>query len=177
MAVQKLSFGDVCSISLFGYHPEGQQLSQLLSGGGILSMAKVFSIVCISSCYSGIFNGTGLLDGLRGILVRISKKASPFVAYLITAVLTAMVACNQALATMLTEQLCHDIGEPPENAALNIENTVIVIAPLVPWSIAGTVALESVGAPTSGILAAFFLYLLPLWMLLVELWKYKRKTP
>ena len=177
LAVQKLSFGNICSIALFGYHPEGQQLSQLLSGGGILSMAKVFSIVCISSCYSGIFNGTGLLDGLRSILVRISKNTSPFVAYLITAILTAMIACNQALATMLTGQLCQDIGEPPEKAALHLENTVIVIAPLIPWSIAGAVALESVGAPTSGILTAFFLYLLPLWILLVELWKFKRKTP
>ena len=176
LTVQKLSIGDICSIALLGYHPEGAQLGQLLSGGGIFSMAKVFSIVCISSCYSGIFNGTGLLDGLRGILVNISKKASPFVAYLITAILTAMVACNQALATMLTGQLCQDIGEPPEKAALHMENTVIVIAPLIPWSIAGAVALESVGAPTSGILTSFFLYLLPLWMLLVETIKSKKKS-
>ena len=176
LAIQKLSFGRICHIALFGYRPEGEQLAQLLSGGGILSMAKVFSIVCISSCYSGIFNGTGLLNGLRSGLLKISKKLSPFFAYFMTAILTSMVACNQALATMLTGQLCQGIGESPEKAALYLENTVIVIAPLIPWSIAGTVALESVGAPTSGILTAFFLYLLPICCLIADLLKRRKRN-
>jgi NhaC family Na+:H+ antiporter len=176
LLVEKLPLGQLGRIALFGYQPEAENVRQLLSGGGIFSMAKVFSIVCISSCFSGIFNGTGLLNGLRSILVKISKKASPFFAYLITAILTAMVACNQALATMLAAQLCQDIGEPPEKAALHMSNTVIVIAPLIPWSIAGTVALESVGAPVSGIVMAFFLYLLPVCTLITELVRY-RKMP
>lgn len=174
--VQKIGLLELGSMAIFGYKPEDEAVRQLLSGGGILSMAKVFSIVCISSCYSGIFNGTGLLSSLRGGLMTVSKKLSPFFSYFITAILTSMVACNQALAIMLTQQLCEGIEEQPENAASHMANTVVVIAPLIPWSIAGTVALESVGAPNSGILTAFFLYLLPLWTLVTELLKFKKST-
>lgn len=174
--VQKIGLLELGSMAIFGYKPEDEAVRQLLSGGGILSMAKVFSIVCISSCYSGIFNGTGLLSSLRGGLTTVSKQLSPFFSYFITAILTSMVACNQALAIMLTQQLCEGIEAQPEKAASHMANTVVVIAPLIPWSIAGTVALESVGAPNSGILTAFFLYLLPLWSLVTELIKFKKST-
>lgn len=174
--VQKIGILELGSMAIFGYKPEDEAVRQLLSGGGILSMAKVFSIVCISSCYSGIFNGTGLLGSLRGGLMTVSKKVSPFFSYFITAILTSMVACNQALAIMLTQQLCEGIEEQPEKAASHMASTVVVIAPLIPWSIAGTVALESVGAPVSGILTAFFLYLLPIWCLVTDLWKHKYRT-
>lgn len=38
----------------------------------------------------------------------------------------------------------------------------MVVAPLIPWSIAGAVPLASVGAPTSSLTLAVFLYLLPI---------------
>ena len=50
--------------------------------------------------------------------------------------------------------------------AISLENSVIVIAPLIPWSIAGSVPLAILGAPTSSLLAAFYLFLLPLWMMI-----------
>lgn len=46
---------------------------------------------------------------------------------------------------------------------MTLENTVIVIAPLIPWSIAGTVPLATVSAPITALLAACYLYLLPVW--------------
>ena len=50
--------------------------------------------------------------------------------------------------------------------ASDLGNTAVVVAPLVPWSIAGATPLSTVGAPTGSLLAACFLYLLPLWTLL-----------
>lgn len=38
----------------------------------------------------------------------------------------------------------------------------MVIAPLIPWSIAGAVPLATINAPTLSLAAATFLYLLPL---------------
>ena len=46
--------------------------------------------------------------------------------------------------------------------ALNIENTAVIIAPLIPWSIAGVIPLTLINAPTSSIFAAWYLYLIPL---------------
>ena len=82
---------------------------------------------------------------------------------LFTSAATSLVSCNQTLATMLTHQLCQSEVQEKERMAVFLENTAVVMAPLVPWSVAGAVPLSSVGAPTKAILAACYLYLLPLW--------------
>ena len=160
--VQGATLPQLLHMAVWGYKPEDPQVAALLSGG-IQSMVKVFCIVCLSSCYSGMFNGTGLLEGFRGGLNRLSKKILPFGSILLTSVITVMVSCNQALGIMLTHQLCVDTEPDPEKMASHMENTVVVIAPLIPWSIAGAVPLATVGAPTACILTACYLYLLPVW--------------
>jgi len=56
-----------------------------------------------------------------------------------------------------------------------LEDTAVVIAPLMPWSIAVSVPLTSIGAPAAVLLTAFFLYLIPLWNLLVHIVRQSRK--
>ena len=173
--IQGVSLGELVSIALLGYMPENAEIAALLSGGGIQSMVKVFCIVCLSSCYSGMFNGTGLLKGFRGSLNRLSEKILPFGSILLTSVITVMVSCNQTLAIMLTQQLCVDTEPDPETMASHLENTAVVIAPLIPWSIAGAVPLATVGAPTACILTACYLYLLPVWNYLVAIRNHRKK--
>ena len=139
-------------------------------------MVKVFCIVCLSSCYSGMFNGTGLLKIFRGGLNRLSERILPFGSILLTSIVTVMVSCNQALAIMLTQQLCVDTEPDPETMASHLENTVVVVAPLIPWSIAGAVPLATVGAPTACILTACYLYLLPAWNYAVAIRKHSKRT-
>ena len=173
--VQKVPLTELLTMALRGYQPSDPEVAALLSGGGIWSMAKVFCIVCLSSCYSGIFNGTGLLEGFRDSLHRLSKKILPFGSILATSILTVMVSCNQTLAIMLTQQLCLDVEPDPETMASHLENTVVVIAPLIPWSIAGAVPLAAVGAPTACILTACYLYLLPAWNYAVALYHHQKQ--
>jgi len=45
---------------------------------------------------------------------------------------------------------------------------------LIPWSIAGAVPVATIGAPQSCVIAAVFLWMLPVWGILVE--KVLRKT-
>lgn len=173
--IQGVAPGALLRIAVWGYSPEDAQLAALLSGGGIQSMVKVFCIVCLSSCYSGMFNGTGLLEGFRGGLTRLSTKILPFGSIFLTSIITVMVSCNQTLAIMLTHQLCVDTEPDPETMASHLENTTVVIAPLIPWSIAGAVPLATVGAPTASILVACYLYLLPLWNYAVAIRRSIRK--
>jgi len=160
---QGISLPQLLDIAIWGYRADSAEVAALLSGGGIQSMVKVFCIVCLSSCYSGMFNGTGLLEGFRSGLNRLSRRILPFGSILVTSVITVMVSCNQTLAIMLTHQLCMDAEPDPETMASHLENTTVVIAPLIPWSIAGAVPLATVGAPTACILTACYLYLLPVW--------------
>lgn len=172
--VQHVSLTELLSIAVRGYQPESAEVAALLSGGGIQSMVNVFCIVCLSSSYSGMFNGTGLLEGFRSRLTRLSQRILPFGSILVTSILTVMVSCNQTLAIMLTHQLCMDTEPDPETMASHLENTAVVIAPLIPWSIAGAVPLATVGAPTMSILTACYLYLLPVWNYAVALHNHRK---
>ena len=76
-----------------------------------------------------------------------------------------MATCNQTLSSILTYQLHKDSADNMQQLALDLEDAVVVVAPLVPWSIAGGVPLASIAAPTASIFFACYLYLLPLWRL------------
>ncbi len=174
VTVQSVPLAVLFKMLLLGYEAEDAALAALLTGGGILSMKNGFFIVCLSSTYAGIFRATGFLKGIQSHIRTLSKKITPYGSVLFTAVVTSLVSCNQTLATMLTHQLCHSEVEDQDRMAIFLENTAVVIAPLIPWSVAGAVPLASVGAPTKAILTACYLYLLPLWTYAVQL-RPKRK--
>ena len=138
------------------------EVGAMLNGGGILSMLRVAMIVTISSAYSGIFRKTGLLDRLCARITALSEKTSPYAAMLLTALLAGLLACNQTLTIILTHQLCAPLQQSKEQFAINLENSAVVVAPLIPWSIAGATPLSAVGAPLTGMALACFLYILPL---------------
>ena len=165
IVMQKTEPSALLRMSLFGFHAAHAEVGAMLDGGGIRSMLRVGGIVCLSSSYSGIFRETGLLDGAKELVNRLAARTNAFLAMLVTAVLAGLVACNQTLTVMLTDQLCGDQKKDASDHALNLEDTAVVTAPLVPWSIAGAVPLSAVGAPVSAILFACYLYLLPLWRL------------
>ena len=148
--------------AVFGYTAADAEVGAMLNGGGMLSMLRLMLIITISSAYSGIFRRTGLLDGLCGRIASLSEKTSPYCATLVTATLASLVACNQTLTIILTHQLCAQTQQDARELALDLENTAVVIAPLVPWSIAGATPLSTVGAPMAAMALACFLYLLPL---------------
>lgn len=160
--IQGISVGELLKIALTGYHPLDTELAKIMSGGGIFSMALVSAVVCISSCYAGIFQATGFLNRLQSLMISIGKKFSPFVSVLIASIITSMTACNQTLAIMLTHQLCKKVEPRPEIFAIQIENTAVIISPLIPWSIASVIVLMPIAAPSTSILAAFYLWLIPI---------------
>lgn len=162
LVLQGVPVGEMLKTMVVGYHPSDTELSSMIAGGGIASMLRVGGIVCLSSAYSDIFRQTGLLDGARRTVDRLARQTTPFAATLLTAALSGMIACNQTLCILLTRQLCGDEYDDPGQLALDLEDSAVVVAPLVPWSIAGAVPLSAVGAPSAAILAAFYLYLLPL---------------
>ena len=83
-----------------------------------------------------------------------------------------LVAMNagRVLATGTTNDLLSRTGADTLDAAYIAlvpeedrgEDSAVVIAPLIPWSIAGAVPLATINAPTLSLAAATFLYLLPL---------------
>ena len=176
LTVQKLSITAVFSFALLGYTPQDSEVALMMSGGGIISMLKVACIVCISSAYTDIFNKTGLLEGARQAVASVAGKTTIYFAMFITATISGMIACNQTLTILLTNQLGNDLFTDKEQLALDLEDSAVVIAPLIPWSIAGAVPLAAVDAPLSAVITAFYLLLLPLHRLLVSICKRAKKV-
>ena len=163
---------ELLRMAVLGFTAADAEVGAMLNGGGITSMLRVAAIVCLSSSYSVLFQKTGLLDRVKQAIGRLAHRTSPFFAMLCTATLAGMVACNQSLTILLVHQLCRDLHADTADTAIDLEDTAVVVAPLVPWSIAGAVPLSAVGAPGTGVLLACYLYLLPLWRLLLT-----KRTP
>ncbi|HJE82790.1 Na+/H+ antiporter NhaC family protein [Megasphaera stantonii] len=168
VSTQQLTPLEVLTVCLLGFHPADPALARLASGGGAVSMTDVVAIICISSSYAGMFSGTGFLRGIQGHMAALSRRATPFGAVIATSVATSMVSCNQTLATMLTHQLCQSVEPDPQRLAIHLENTVIVISALVPWSIACSAFLAIIDAPLASVPLACYLYFIPLWNFLTS---------
>ena len=169
---ENVSVLDVARYSVLGFSPDNEKVAAMLSGGGVVSMLRVSLIVFVSSCYSGIFRKTGLLDSLKKIIRKLSKRATNFELVLVTSVFSSMIACNQTLSIMLTHQICEEFEKDKEKMAIFLENSAVVVAPLVPWSIACATVFDSSGAPGNSFVTALFLFLVPIWNLVYERIKY-----
>ena len=157
---------ELLKTAVTGFVAADPEVSSMLNGGGVTSMLRVAAIVCLSSSYSVLFQKTGLLDRVKAAIGRLAGRTSPFFAMLATATLAGMIACNQSLTILLVHQLCRELHRDPSDMAIDLEDTAVVVAPLVPWSIAGAVPLGAVGAPGISVFLACYLYLLPLWRLI-----------
>ena len=162
IGLQNMAFTELPELLLNGFHSTDVTVAAMLNGGGITSMLKVGAIVCISSSYSGIFQATGILNGFQKMVCLLANRTKPYFAVLVASILTSVMACNQTLAIMLTGQLCSRTEPDKLRFANNLEDSAVIIAPLVPWSIACAVPLTAAGAPGYSVLFAVFLYLLPL---------------
>lgn len=165
---QNLSLPEIVSIAMIGYKAQDPSLGSVINGGGLVSMIRSASIVGISSSYFGIFRNTDLLSEIKRWIKSMSLRTTSFFTIFLSSILMSAISCNQTLSAMLTFELNDDLVPDRGKLAIYLENTAIVIAPLIPWSIAGAFPLAAVGAPTSSILYAVYLYILPLYGLLTE---------
>ncbi|MBF0911990.1 MAG: sodium:proton antiporter [Atopobiaceae bacterium] len=176
VTVQNVPIGSLPQILLFGLRAPGATVAKMVNGGGVFSMTNVVAIVTISSSYAGLFQTSGLLRRMCQMVAELSDNSTPFLGVLITSMFTSMVSCNQTLAIMLTNDLCESAENSSNALALDIENSAVILAPLVPWSISNISVLSAIGAPSMSLLAASFLYLLPLWTLGISVWIHHRPT-
>lgn len=152
---------NILKIIFLGYDaPEA--IAKLLSGGGMLGMMKLILVVLISLTYAGLFKGLGILERMHQLITKLAEKISPFGCVTLTAVTTCALACNQTLSIILTNEICASVIPQKEIRAIALENTSVIIAPLVPWTVASLIPLGAIGAPSTSILLAIFLYATPI---------------
>lgn len=164
---QHATFSEIIKTAIFGFQlPIDNPLYSIIKGGGIISMIKLAFIVFLSSALTGIFQEANLLNFIEDYLNKIKRPDTLFLTTIITSIISSMVGCTQVLAVMLTKMTMNDtyirLGYDKERLALDLENSAIVIAPLIPWNVAVLVPLTTLGVDARAILFSFYLILLPL---------------
>lgn len=156
---------------VFGYSMDRTSpLYTIIKGGGIVSMLKTSFIILIASIFSGIIEGTGMLDSIEKLTIKTDTRSGLFKNMIITGFLTAAVGCSQVFAVILTHVLNKKAykknGIDNFCMALDLENSAIMISALIPWNIALLVPMTILGSDASCIPFSIYLYILPLWNLI-----------
>ena len=156
--LQDMDLLEILAVAFFGYATDSGAAS-----GGIVSMSGVFCIVLISSCFVGIFRLTDMLEPVEKAISRMERRLPRFLVTLISSFAIATAACNQTLTIILTKELCSHLYKDGSDLAVDLGDSAALMPALIPWSIAVSTPIASIGAPLLSIPFAFFLMVLPLW--------------
>ena len=162
VSLQGMSAAELVRTLLLGYRAKGE-LSALLSGGGVKSMAHGCAMIVVSATYSGIFNGTNMLAAVETFLEKMTKRFTMLQITALTSFPMIMFSCNQTLVLMLQVPLLRPLyqkkGISNEKMMLDTADTTVLFSALVPWCLACSMPLEMLGASAGCIPLAFYLYL------------------
>ena len=163
--VQHMEILPLLKSMFLGYQSTGS-LGAIINGGGLVSMIEVVFIVALSSTYSGIFSGTDMLAVLQDKIKPIMKKIGRFGGMIIVTMSTLCIFCNQTIASMMCNDILkkpyEEMGASKEELAMDMENSVILLAGIVPWAIACSVPLGFMQVGLEAVPLSFFLFLVPI---------------
>jgi len=146
---------------------DNSPLRGILVGGGMISMLKLCAIVVVSTAIAGILAGTNALQIVDKYLNKIQHRSDLFLATTVIGIATGAFGCTQTIAIVLTQQLVKNQytqrGLTNSELAINLENTVVVLSPLIPWNIAGLVPATILMTDAGFIPYAWYLYILTGW--------------
>ena len=166
VALQGLPVPEALRTAILGYAPRQAELAGILSGGGLVSMVTSGAVVFITSLYAGILEGIDALAPAKDWVERRSRRVGLFPAAVLVSTAVVSVFCNQAVMVMIDAQLLADSyearGASRTELAMDIANSGVTIAGLVPWSIAITVPLSMLDVGTEAIPWCVLLYMIPL---------------
>lgn len=165
LTVQGMPLGETLRVCLLGFETEGV-LASVVSGGGLISMKTPFLMLPLASLLFGMLEGTGALTQVQHLLTRAAKKLGLFPTMCLLSLACAMTLCNQAIVVMVSHQLIQSVyaeqNAQHEELAMDIANSGVTIAGLVPWCIACSVPLNMMGVGVAALPYACLLYLIPL---------------
>ena len=119
-----------------------------------------------------------MLEDLQEKLELACSRIGRFPTSVIMSVSLAAIFCNQTISTLMCANLLRkpyeDNGGTKEELALDLENSVILIACLIPWTIGWTVPTSFFGVGAEAMPYACYMYMVPLCWLVMK--KYFEKS-
>lgn len=171
ICIQDYSFIEALKAGIFGLRYDSG-IKALFNGGGLLSMVQLCLVLMISGTFSGIFGGTAMLEGLQEKISCLVKKFGAYPVILVLGTAANAIVCNQTVGVIMTSQLMkqpyHDNSLSMNELALDLSNSTVITAPLVPCCIACSVPLSMMNEGVSALIYACYLYLIPLCYMLTK---------
>ena len=165
LAIQKTNFFDLLKYMIFGY-TANSSLSDIIKGGGILSMLKTCYIIIISCCLTGFFDGLNIFSGFENYLHKFNlNRTKRFLITLSLSLIIAAIGCSQTIAFILTIEILRNTYEHYNNddMAMEFSDSAIVTSALVPWCIAALIPTAVLNISNFKFIPyAIFLYIIPL---------------
>jgi len=165
---------------VFGFKMDAANpLYEVIKSGGMLSLLKTATVVFLASVFAGIMEGTRLLDPIEAMTAKADSRGAVFQNMLATSVFGAAFGCSQTFAVMLTYMLNKKAYKKnnldKSYAAIDLENTGIMVSALIPWNIALLAPMTILGAGADCIPFLAYIYLVPLCNFIYL--KVKRQSP
>jgi NhaC family Na+:H+ antiporter len=164
--LQKLPLLEALKSALFGYTPADGILQDILAGGGLMSMVSVCCICLLTSFTAGILEGINALDGIKSQIETLSDKLGLFATTAILSLVIGAFFCNQTVIVVMGEQLMAESyrrrGASRLELAMDIANSGVVLAGLIPWSIACSIPLSMLDVGMEALPWFVLLYLIPI---------------
>ena len=166
VTVQGVPLSTALRDTVLGYVPAPGALHDVLAGGGVVSMLTATALAISAGLYAGLLGGIGALDGVRRWAEKLAQRAGLFPACAAVCILSGMVFCNQSTGAVVSTQLLQDtyhrLGDGQRELAIDIENSGIVLSPLIPWNISVSIPLHMLGVTAAALPYAVLLYMIPL---------------
>ena len=163
--IQDMTITNALSCALNGYH-DSEGIRVLFNGGGLTSMIETSLALIFSGTFLGIFEGTGMLEGLHE---KISVHIKTFGAYpviLVNGTIANSLFCNQTVGVLMTSQIMKkpylDNNMSMKTLAWDLADSTVITAPLIPWCMACYFPLNVMNESFYALIYSCYLYLIPL---------------
>jgi len=171
ITVQHQTILECIKFLIFGFSlADSSPLHSIIKGGGIISLLKTAIVVFLASTFAGIVEGTEILSDIEKVTLKANSRWKVFRNVLITSLLGAMVGGSQTFTVMLTYILNKKAYAKNKldnsYAAIDLENTAIMVSALIPWNIALLASTTILDIGIACIPYLMYIYLVPLWNLL-----------
>ncbi len=171
---QGMGFGETLRAALLGYEPHSGALASILSGGGVISMLKSSVSVMATGLFAGLLGGIGVLDGIKEQIEKLADRWGLFPVTALVSLAAGMIFCNQSIMVMMGQPLVKRAyekkGASREQLAVDLENSAIVLAAVIPWNIACSIPHQMLGAGPGAVPYTVLMFMIPLCHALTGKW-------
>ncbi|MCK8061310.1 MULTISPECIES: Na+/H+ antiporter NhaC family protein [unclassified Fusibacter] len=168
--------------AVVGFHPESNELTELFSGAGVISMVGIFIVISSAATLNALYEYGNLLDP---IFQRLDKWTTNYTKLMLSSGLVSFIimvmTCNQSLPAIITgrhyTQLFKQKNIDVSYLSRTISDFAIILVPIIPWNINALLVKSVTNVPATAYYKyAFTTVAIPILSILIILLEHKKNN-